>query len=56
MYINPFFAGVVCTVFAEILIIIAIALTSILRVNGGVWHTGPGSIPAAANFKIFRRR
>ncbi len=26
MYINPFFAGVVCTVFAEILIIIAIAI------------------------------
>lgn len=20
-----------------------------MRVNGGVWHTGPGSIPAAAN-------
>ena len=26
MYINPFLAGVVCTVLAEILIIIAIAL------------------------------
>jgi hypothetical protein len=26
MYINPFLAGVVCTVIAEILIIIAIAL------------------------------
>nr|DAG84251.1 MAG TPA: TM Leucine-rich repeat family 19 TM domain [Caudoviricetes sp.]DAU14443.1 MAG TPA: TM Leucine-rich repeat family 19 TM domain [Caudoviricetes sp.] len=26
MYINPFLAGVACTVFAEILIIIAIAL------------------------------
>jgi len=31
MYINPFLAGVVCTVFAEILIIIAIALYQYLK-------------------------
>lgn len=32
MYINPFVAGVICTVLAEILIIIAIALYQYFKI------------------------